>query len=1051
MSRDNYTDIVIYSRQQEMFDNARSDTFFMAQDVNKNNNVIKQYSSFSNVQSFLDWYQSVPETERHYYELISPNQPFYEYYDLDLRTSQYANEDLFYWFEETRRDFLRNNTHVSLKTNGLFNPNWIITTASTDDKLSLHIVNTNVIFNQHDLFKQYYNNFQSFVHSFVSKDHPFVKAIDFCVCSRNRCMRLVRSSKLGQVRPLVFWSDYYKSQSEKDPSISQSIITNAINDSRITEKIVDNNIFNFTLSIKKSTKNVTHVIKENKENCELLSLLSKERADEYDSWLKVGMALKNCGYTIDTWKAWSKQSIKYDEDHCNSTWDSIKVRTDSPITMGTIHYWAKMDSPERYMQYVIDHTKVDIDFPFTPNITINQRYITTDLYQKYLTQFDVIALRSNMNTGKTHAMTRDFFRNYKRVIVVYHRVSLNKAIWEKFNDFGFELYSDIKEPVISTNSHPRVICQLDSIHRIRGGSDLLILDEIESTHEHLCGSKKLTKTKECFSTLKNYIKNTPKIIACDATLKDETCNILFRDKHVVKIENDYKSFQHINANFSHDENLIVDKLFSLLDSGKNVVIPCSYKSACDKLFLLITEKYPNLKVLKINSENKFNNVNEWLEYNVVIYTPTIVCGISFDHVHFHALVGFFGRLSVSSESCAQMLFRVRNLIDGTMWIYTDKREKNSHRPLLDQNLTKYITNLINVGHSHLKSEGLNVDNYSMRAVKDRYFFLYRFYLKKRNVSHMYIGEYLANVLQTHGINVKYIKNDLHDEECLKIKELLADSTERVKINNIQDVIDAEIINQTDYVALKESKRELDRPQILSMKRYDLLDAFDKPHDFNIDFDWAKTNIKYVTAYRCFKQFRNMTLDQAIKLSQQIFTEKYNLNLFDSYNGEYSSETDGNLLTQTETDVTDNEHDRFGTTLRSQREQQRKERRMKKKKNVKATIHGSIHYDKKYYKLMHCFGLLKAAGFESVGDLFKVELDWKALHEYAKKHEEEIRTLFDVREMEWNDTLDANEKKSLMKWINSKLESCLGICIKRTWDRICYELDYKFDLLGIREI
>ncbi len=54
-------------------------------------------------------------------------------------------------------------------------------------------------------------------------------------------------------------------------------------------------------------------------------------------------------------------------------------------------------------------------------------------------------------------------------------------------------------------------------------------------------------------------------------------------------------------------------------------------------------------------------------------------------------------------------------------------------------------------------------------------------------------------------------------------------------------------------------------------------------------------------------------------------------------------------------------------------------------------------------------------------------------------------------MEWNDTLDANEKKSLMKWINSKLESCLGICIKRTWDRICYELDYKFDLLGIREI
>ncbi len=51
-------------------------------------------------------------------------------------------------------------------------------------------------------------------------------------------------------------------------------------------------------------------------------------------------------------------------------------------------------------------------------------------------------------------------------------------------------------------------------------------------------------------------------------------------------------------------------------------------------------------------------------------------------------------------------------------------------------------------------------------------------------------------------------------------------------------------------------------------------------------------------------------------------------------------------------------------------------------------------------------------------------------------------------MEWNDTLDANEKKSLMMWINSKLESCLGIVLKGTSSkRIYYEIDYKFELIG----
>ena len=66
------------------------------------------------------------------------------------------------------------------------------------------------------------------------------------------------------------------------------------------------------------------------------------RADNYDEWLTVGMAL----HTIDEellseWDKWSNQSAKYKPGECAKKWQSFS--TGGGVTLGTLAHMAKQD------------------------------------------------------------------------------------------------------------------------------------------------------------------------------------------------------------------------------------------------------------------------------------------------------------------------------------------------------------------------------------------------------------------------------------------------------------------------------------------------------------------------------------------------------------------------------------------------------------------------------------------------------------------------------------------------------------------------------------
>lgn len=66
-------------------------------------------------------------------------------------------------------------------------------------------------------------------------------------------------------------------------------------------------------------------------------LLNHIPPEDYDSWIKVGMALKQEGYSCELWDSWSSSSSKYKVGECEKRWISFDS---DELTGGTIYHLA---------------------------------------------------------------------------------------------------------------------------------------------------------------------------------------------------------------------------------------------------------------------------------------------------------------------------------------------------------------------------------------------------------------------------------------------------------------------------------------------------------------------------------------------------------------------------------------------------------------------------------------------------------------------------------------------------------------------------------------
>jgi len=125
-------------------------------------------------------------------------------------------------------------------------------------------------------------------------------------------------------------------------------------DSEINAEIRKNNINTNIKPIENEFGNSKEKEELFQHACTYTDMLSDDRADNYEDWRNVGLALHNTDISLlPKWIEFSKKcKKKYKEGICDNFWKKFKTpSTGNLLTIRSLAYWAKQDSPKEYEIY----------------------------------------------------------------------------------------------------------------------------------------------------------------------------------------------------------------------------------------------------------------------------------------------------------------------------------------------------------------------------------------------------------------------------------------------------------------------------------------------------------------------------------------------------------------------------------------------------------------------------------------------------------------------------------------------------------------------------
>ena len=372
-------------------------------------------------------------------------------------------------------------------------------------------------------------------------------------------------------------------------------------------------------------------------------------------------------------------------------WENINV---SSYKMETLYYWARRDNIEMFNKIMLDNIILEPAKERDDIIKIENRYLldvvkgledkksilakninnffTTDTYKS-------LNIKSPYDTGKTQ-LIKKIIEKYepKRILWISYRKTLTYDINGNFENFGFKSYLD--GDIFSD----RVIIQIESLIKLNINAkipkfDLIIIDEVESILNQFSSSGTFkNKERETFNyfdmIIKNSILNNGKIISLDGDLDERTYNFIERYGKPLNINNTV-NFNTKKINIINDREIYNNLIFEALDANKKIIMPVMSESEAIFWELEIKSRYPPLAVQKYTSKtsdtdkDKLKDIlKEWSTLDVIIYTPTIEAGVSFDLERFDVIFGIISDNVASQRSYFQMLARVRKIKQNDIYL-----------------------------------------------------------------------------------------------------------------------------------------------------------------------------------------------------------------------------------------------------------------------------------------------------------------------------------------------------------------------------------------------
>jgi hypothetical protein len=458
----------------------------------------------------------------------------------------------------------------------------------------------------------------------------------------------------------------------------------------------------------------------------------------------------------------------------------------------------------------------------------------------------VLIIHSNVKTGKTKKLKEFLNKNdgLHNIVIISFRILFSIELKEKFPNFTN--YLDIKTKQYSLKKTEKIIIQLDSLHKliIDVKPDILILDEIESVLNQFSSPyiKNIKLIWEIFLCLLNISK---KVLCMDANITLRTINLLtncYSINNIIYHHNTYSTLKNDKYYILFNFNIFIKILDDLIKDGNKIVIPINSLKRAKIIYKYIITKYPNIKIKIYSSEtddyikqSDLSDVNTyWCLYDVIMYTPCITAGISFEMDHFDYLFGYFTNQSCDIYSLYQMLYRVRNLKQNTIYMLFDILSINDNIVIDRTDILEEIKYSFKYLYNDAFNFKMNFNNNETINVIDENDIFFNLWLDNKiikNKSHYYMLYEFIDLLIYNECKYEFIFVLKNNDNCIiNVNQL---NNEILNDENTK-IIDAPDITPDTYLLLSNAIALTECHKIMKKKHF-LKTLFNNFNDFTIEF------------------------------------------------------------------------------------------------------------------------------------------------------------------------------------------------------------------------
>ena len=291
-----------------------------------------------------------------------------------------------------------------------------------------------------------------------------------------------------------------------------------------------------------------------------------------------------------------------------------------------------------------------------------------------------------------------------------------------------------------------LICCYDSIKKFKNlPYTHIIIDEYVNVRKRFTQIHKENNGEriECLDLFFDILRKSKAIKCYDADLPNRDLELLKRATG--KQFTYYKYQQFIQANntviFTNHRRM-TNMILADINNNKNLTISTTTRKKAEELYTLLIQSKANIKICIIEGNGKatdnlqntqgkwsdklkielISDTSIWVKYNVVIWTPTIITGLSQEsNQYFYRHYGFCGVETTDIIQTAQMLFRVRNTETHEI-VICDNGDRVSYFKNLRKTEAEIITDIQEkrFGKDSFIMNKTALLNYSHTAILDEY-------------------------------------------------------------------------------------------------------------------------------------------------------------------------------------------------------------------------------------------------------------------------------------------------------------------------------------------